>query len=225
MTSDPRHWRLWDEGCAADEARNQFAIPFLTATIKRSAPTCVIDVGAGSGYVSRRLMGNLDHRNIAWVLVDDDPVACKWLIEAFDRHDGVRIQNSRVPPLPVNDESTLVVLSYTVLEMSLDELAGLVKSLAPGASLAMILPDVAEDVLQVSPDPNGPFWLEGSQRLSKTDKFSGDSYPFTAHRFEHLIETLTTSGVVVDRVEQYICNHEAKRHFGIAGRREASRSP
>lgn len=181
----------WDDGCAQDRVRNEFIIPELTALIATDRPSSILDIGAGTGYISRAVDRQLDYRP-KWVLVDLD-------------EDRLQIASERKPAnmqmlCVVGDAAVIrgfehsfeaAVISFTLLET---ERAGAIvayaaSALVSGGMLILAIPDVWVDVLA---DPQkarerAQRLLSGTVSLSKIDKFTGAPYPFHAMRTESLI--------------------------------------
>src|SRR5688500_15971391 len=59
----------WEGGSADDPIRNQFVIPTLAGIIQDHRPRAILDVGAGTGYVARKIDALLDAKPF-WTLSD-----------------------------------------------------------------------------------------------------------------------------------------------------------
>lgn len=208
-------WAMWDNACEHDESRNQFVVPYLETELEARRPALVIDIGAGSGYVSRQLIQRTTHRVAQWILIDADETACRWLNTRFATIPNVKVEHARIPPLRDGlTNAPLVFFSYTILELSLPDISKLIRQLGPGSTVVMVMPDVIEDVLGAQdPAVKADFWAEGSVSIPKVDKFTGRPYPFIAHRVEYLLEAVTSSGCSIERVERYSCTQSDHVHF------------
>lgn len=171
----------WDEHCGACAYRNGFIVPSLRDFISRRAPSSILDVGAATGYIARKVADA--HLGTKWTLLDADEHRINLATERCNGNFAFEIGSVFETALPTFD---LVLLSNTLLEfeLSAEKLTKLTRLANPGGWIVVVLPDTSADVVAEARGGNDLFeaYAGGNLQLKKEDKFTGQPYPFVAHR-------------------------------------------
>lgn len=190
--------QLWEEGCQRCDLRNNFVIPQVAHLMEKYCGTRVIDVGAGTGYIARRVDALVSSRP-EWTLIDLDPARLE--VAKYSKPEGMRqelVLADFVDQYEPMERFDLCLVTFTLLEIVdvASFLNKLVSCLVDGGSLVVAAPDNAEDAYRdFASDPEKfDAFLAGSVMLQKIDKFTGDAYPFRALRTERLIEMALSAG-------------------------------
>lgn len=187
----------WEAGCKADLIRNQTIIPFIVQQFAKHRPQRVLDVGTGTGYVPRAVDPELAYRP-NWTLVDINPARialAKALQPAGMLSEAV--SKDAITSLRTMGSFDAALLTFTLLEVrAFDTLLNEIsKVIVSGGLLIVALPDVWADALGVDDNLGAArALLSGEVEISKTDKFTGTTYPFYARRVEQIISTVLDLG-------------------------------
>jgi len=199
--------KKWDDGCKDDHVRNVFIIPKLINLFSEIKVDRVLDVGAGTGYIARTIDARLSCET-SWTLLDRDQnridfaetlipsdMQAETYVGEFLLDDGY------------GQSYDLVLILFTLLEMELKlELFSKVNSvLIEGGHVVIAMPDSLEDVHKAAlEDPSllNDF-LDGKCVVEKTDKFTDESYPFKAHRFEYIVQLMLYSEFSLEKMYSY----------------------
>jgi trans-aconitate methyltransferase len=213
---------LWDTGCANDEIRNRFVIPFLSSVLREFRPSTVADVGCGSGYIIRALAAQEWAAAVHWRLIDRSQRMLDYAstrMPASAQHTAIAadlLLDIGTDSLPI---SSAVVSTFTLLEFPLNEniVDRLARLIQPSGILIVVLPDVLQDVMSTSTQEAAiKEYCAGHIALAKIDKFLGETIPFHANRFERIVEYFSC---VFDLIT--LCstvNSNGNRYYGIVWR-------
>lgn len=184
----------WDAECAKCAYRNGFIVPTLREFIVRHAPATVLDVGAASGYIARRVASA--RATTKWTLLDADEGRIELAKELCTGNFAFTVGSVFDTPLERFD---VVLLSNTLLEFELadDKLTKLISLISPTGWIVAILPDTSADVVNEARKGNDVFdaYARGNLHLSKQDKFTQTPYPFVAHRLIDVVCALVEKGL------------------------------
>lgn len=213
--------------CHADEARNSFAIPLIESHIRSVLPHRILDIGCGTGYISRSVLRAGVGQGSEWLLLDRNPdflnYAQRMLAEVhnvdFLRSDIRSVSNYSGA---LND---LAFICYSLLETRELELfiQGMNKLLSEDADVILIYPDVIEDIEATNDGNNN---LLGHYRLGlcaieKLNRLTGEKEEFFAHRVEAIIQSFCELNFCLFDMRAYLTQNQ-KRHFGFVFRRSGS---
>lgn len=197
----------WDEGCGECEIRNGFIIPALIELIARNRFPIIIDLGAGTGYIAREVSQNLQHQH-EWILIDRAEDRCEFAATKCSSIPALRVTNDDIFEIsPNKNPDTIYLFCNTALEMELsserlDFLSQLAKS---GAGIIVCIPDTLSDVLK-DLDGSGSEDFEsfrnGSVELEKFDDFTGEQYPFHAHRPIEIVHQFVQRGLSLTQLHR-----------------------
>lgn len=212
----------WDDGCHSDTARNHFLIPRIADILMRERPSSILDVGAATGYIPRSLQARLDYLP-EWTLLDVD--GQRLAIAEHRKPANMRlslINGSMADAIGPGRLFQAVLVTFTLLETP--DAAAMITSaasaLARNGLLIIAVPDVWKDVViaaQQQPRLLEEF-LSGSVELPKTDKFTGEPYPFYALRIESLLATALAQLCVLECFE---CGGEDQEIILLVFRKQA----
>jgi trans-aconitate methyltransferase len=195
--------QLWESGCTQDPVRNTFVIPCLVSAIERYEPSSIIDIGCGTGYISREVERRLNRPHISWHLLDRAP---EMLAFARDKvRGGTNVQYHRRDLCTDVAKGELACdmgfAAYTFLDFALTALASENVSdlIRPGGQLMIFMPDVLEDVIEAGRLRRELLdqYRSGHCTIEKLDKFTRSNVLFEANRVEHVIELFTRKGLVL----------------------------
>jgi SAM-dependent methyltransferase len=209
---------LWERGCRTDEIRNSFVVPTLVGIIGRSRPNSVVDIGCGTGYITREVAAQVGPLKPDWRLLDHAPDMLEFAEEMaipsgrvqYFLHD---LTTSPLGQVPVSD---LGFLAYTLLDFPLnDEMTHNIAALiAPIGRLIVFLPDVLEDVVERAKEEPGIMdqYIEGHCSLAKKDKFTARNVLFEANRVEYVISMFLETGMFLTKVDRYESSKRKTHH-------------
>lgn len=197
----------WDDGCKTHNVRNQFVIPKLVELIDKFKPSRILDIGTGTGYIARSVDESVNVE-LHWTLIDMDAERINFTESNMPA--SVNFNTSLIDFTKNEIESgpfDFVLLLFTLLELNLNlELFSKVSKLTSDGGLVVIaMPDSLEDVLKAATtDPSLlTNFVDGRCILGKVDKFTGEHYPFKAHRFEYIVQLMLYSSFSLDRMYSY----------------------
>lgn len=183
-----------------DPVRNQLLPPVFSALVRRHRPACVADLGCGTAFVARRLLEAGAGRDVEWRFADKRKAALdfarrKWPPEVSA---SFHLCDFEVDGFPIGTVD-LAFLTFTLMEVPVtDALADrLIGALNPQGKLVVVMPDTMQDILDSDSALLRPMLAalhQGFYSLEKTDKFTGDLYPFLIQRTETIVATLLRAG-------------------------------
>lgn len=177
----------WDLGCATDEVRNGFVVPYLSRLIEAVGAESVADVGCGSGYITRQLGAMANHAGREWLLIDRDEGAIEYVRARFLNGRSRFVAQDLVQYADATHAARvdLAFCAYTLLEVAdLQDFATALKRLVPRGTISVFVPDVFEDMLESTKRTgSGPLRGEfGAHLLHKRDSFTNEVQTFIARQ-------------------------------------------
>lgn len=208
----------WESGSKLDEARNNFVIPLLRDLIGSRAAKRVIDVGSGTGYVSRTL-ANMDRPAVHFTLLDSSEPMSMFARSATGDDDNFEVvcsdveSYSQVAPAAFD----FCFSAYTVLEI--EELPLFLRSiryLIDAGTLVLILPDALADVVDNYVSRQDMIFdpQERLYRLPKIDRFTGRVQTFIARSTTDYLLPLVDSCTALIGIQEYITKR-GSRHIAL----------
>jgi SAM-dependent methyltransferase len=203
VATTPKDALDWENGSKNDPVRNDLIIPRLADFIEKERPSQILDLGAGTGYISRNISSKLSYRPI-WNLVDTNSDRL-----SFGRQLAGDIYHLEITHGDFMSEEVclgpadLALLIFTLLEVSFDqEAAKRIGSLvSENGHLAVVLPDVLQDLIAIEDSHDAlNRYILGATELDKVDPFTGQSYPFRATRTELIIEAMNNVGFLLQQL-------------------------
>jgi 2-polyprenyl-3-methyl-5-hydroxy-6-metoxy-1,4-benzoquinol methylase len=195
----------WDAGSQNDNVRNDFVIPNLINMLNHYKPASILDVGAATGYIARRVDNGLDYKP-SWFLLDQNSELLQFAVDHLP--DGMLAQSINTDffdPQNVVAKYDAVLLSFTLLEVKSIEGAvqSVIANCAANGIVVIVLPDVWSDILTASQTDHSiaTSFLTKSVAIQKVDKFTGTEYPFNAQRVELWIHKILLSGFTLEKFE------------------------
>ncbi|HYM45214.1 MAG TPA: class I SAM-dependent methyltransferase [Solirubrobacteraceae bacterium] len=73
----------WEQGCATDKVRNEVVIPHLADVLCSLRARSVLDLGSGTGYITRVLAQAPWATGISWTLVDIDEQLLRYALASM----------------------------------------------------------------------------------------------------------------------------------------------
>lgn len=215
---------LWEAGCRTDPIRNSFVVPYLRSAVGRLKPRDLVDIGCGTGYISRAVAERLQHRPLRWHLVDNSPEMLHFAQQRRVAHVETVVHNLNLEeprwedPPPASD---LGFMAYTLLDLKLSRvLVGNIASLVrPQGTLFVFMPDVLEDVIQAAAVRRETIhdFRRGHCSIEKVDKFTARPVSFEANRFEYVVAEFLRGGFVLEGLENYV-SHGDHNHYCLSFR-------
>jgi SAM-dependent methyltransferase len=203
---------LWEAGCLGDPIRNEFVIPALEEEILQFKPKTIIDIGCGTGFISRMLAKRLSQFPIQWHLLDNEPSMLRFAQEKSKTARTIFHHLDLCDHLPNGaPECDLGFIAYTFLDVVVTEtvvrnISALIKSTK---HLLIFMPDVLEDVIHAAQEC--PALLQeyrmGHCSLEKLDKFTRAKVFFEANRVEHVIGAFVNKGFKLIRLRRHQAAH------------------
>jgi SAM-dependent methyltransferase len=195
----------WERGSNDDPLRNKFVIPILAEVVRQNRPRTILDVGAGTGYVARKIDALLDF-SPSWTLIDLSEDRLQLARTLCSQDSKLECLRGNVFDWPWEvGRFDAVLITFTLLEIQdVDKLCGLISHhTTNGSLLAVTMPDAWIDVLEhAGADPEiVRKYVEGPVEIPKLDKFTGQRYPFRATRIEDLLSRILKAGFTLKRLE------------------------
>lgn len=186
--SDPK---AWERGCAADPVRNDVVLPHLVTSLAAAGPRTVIDLGSGTGYITRSLTAEPWAASVDWILLDSNPELLDIATASIDPdHTVIDCRYDLTgPPCPSPCEAEAAFAVFTFLEFPITQTLArnCADLLLPGGVLLVYLPDILADVLAVADRGALSDLLDGTCVIEKPDHFTGALDAFHATRTELLL--------------------------------------
>ncbi|WP_082122354.1 MULTISPECIES: trans-aconitate 2-methyltransferase [Frankia] len=181
----------------------------LWQEISESKASSVMDLGCGSGYLTRRLLARSSGQIVRWVLVDSNRDALAFARERLNGASNIEVAHGDITqPQPSRwvDPVDFAFLAFTLLEVQVDATvaSNIEAQLAPSGTVVVVLPDVLTDIYQLG-DPAVEAlgkYIKGQVFLDKIDKFTGRSYPFYAQRIEKIISAFLDCSFFLSNIRQ-----------------------
>lgn len=195
--------RRWEKGCQDDAIRNEFVIPQMARMLNARRPARILDLGAGTGYIARRINDRLD-LPAEWVLLDPDAGRMHVAAELKPDLMHQELVQGELASLVGPAGFDAIIVSFTLLEI--EDIEGCARDIRSKMAEAGILivagPDAWEDVVSASESgfDIARTFLRDKVSLSKSDKFTGQPYPFQAIRHEALITIVLRAGFSLEEL-------------------------
>jgi SAM-dependent methyltransferase len=223
MTRSISEAQRWENGSGQDPIRNDFVVPVLVRLIAAERPRTILDVGAGTGYVARRIDSRLGFRP-EWTLIDLNSERLQLAERCRPPEMALECLVGNVFDWPWEvGRFDAVLITFTLLEIEdIDRLCNLISEHTDeGALLAVTMPDAWIDVLEHAVEDAGIVrrYVEGPVEIPKLDKFTGERYPFKATRIEDLLARVLKTGFSLVELEHGRIG--AQSAFVFAFRRQA----
>jgi len=197
----------WDDGCKTNDVRNVFVIPKMIQLINELKPSRVLDIGTGTGYMAKCIDEKIEV-DVEWTLIDQDADR----IDFVNKNLPASVNFQALTTNFITDDVTrhrfdLVLLLFTLLELNLE--VGLFSKIQRQTSdngvVVITMPNILEDVLKAAVEEPSLLtdFAEGRCVLGKIDKFTGEAYPFKAHRFEDIVQLMLHSGFSLEKLYSY----------------------
>ena len=196
MTNDATKW---NNGCKEDKTRNLFIIPLLTKILTYFKPLKISDVGTGTAYIAREVDKRLQYSAV-WTVIDIQEDRLKFAVSQKPRN--MKMQTQKVSFLEVSDvglKFDAIIFIFTLLEMDINKkFFSQIATLLNDDGIACItIPDSLKDIYDSDTAALSLLgnYLDNKCVLDKIDKFTEKKYPFKAHRFEHIVESMIQVGL------------------------------
>ncbi|MGI5269447.1 class I SAM-dependent methyltransferase [Nonomuraea sp. CA-218870] len=198
----------WDDGCQSDERRNELVLPYLAGKIRDRNPRTVLDIGCGSGYISRILSRTFADWVIDWILLDDKPDCVRYAVRGVELPARAReiVTDFREPlSSAIGADLAFVVFSLLEFPFTKQVAENLADCVTAGGDLVIVLPDVLEDLMAAQYQEINLLeqYVKGISCLQKQDKFTGTPYNFFAPRVEEVIAMLTCPAFSLESLSFY----------------------
>lgn len=195
----------WERGSKDDPIRNRFVIPTVARLINSNRPETLLDIGAGTGYVARKIDALLNF-DPAWTLIDLNEERLRLAESHCPGQMKLECLAGNVFDWPWEvGRFDGVLITFTLLEIQdVDRLCGLISQhTIDGALLVVTMPDAWIDVLEhARSEPEiVREYVDGPVEIPKLDKFTGERYPFRATRIEDLLSRILKSGFNLIQLE------------------------
>jgi SAM-dependent methyltransferase len=215
----------WEEICLADEARNSFVIPLIRSYISNGSPNYIVDVGCGTGYISRSILEAGAGQSSRWLLLDHNLYLLNYARKKLADWDNVDFLELDIRSLS-NDCSSrrndFAFICYSLLEISgLDMfMKGLNNLLNHTAQVILIYPDVIEDIETASINSRNTItqYRKGLCIIDKLNRFTDQRQEYFAHRIEDIIQSFCGLNFVLSDMRSYLTQNQ-KRHFALIFKR------
>lgn len=209
----------WDRGCATDQVRNGFVVPYLSRLIEAVGAESVADVGCGSGYITRQLGAMANHAGREWLLIDRDQDAIEYARARslngrarFVAQDLVQYADATHAA-----QVDLAFCAYTLLEIAdLQDFASALKRLVPRGTISVFVPDVFDDIVESTKRTgSGPLRGKfGGHLLQKRDSFTNEVQTFIARQaIDYVAAFLDDQTRLTELVAHY--SPGGGRHFAL----------
>ena len=210
----------WERGCQVDEVRNDFVAPTVVSLARTMAAPRVIDVGCGTGYVSRLAARYGGCERAQFTLLDhDDKMA------AFAQHASSAMPNLRVVCSQLveyangagRDQFDIVFCSYTALEIEdFDTFSHSMRSLVSVGKIVFFVPDTVEDIIEFYVGDRSTSFVRGLEvhRINKIDHFTGRMQTFIARQVVDYIIPMLDSETKLSRVAHFVTRKNG-RHLAL----------
>lgn len=216
----------WDDGCSNDAARNDFVVPTLCQLIRDKSARRVVDVGCGSGYISRALVDYFGVDRVDMTLIDRNPEMVAFARSAAQDDDTMRFLVGEVDDLTGAGDAgkfDLCFCAYTLLEVNdIRSFGTSLKSLVDVGWLVVFVPDTFEDIVTHylrSGEAEVPAGLEWHS-VEKVNGFTGAVQTFIARQCIDYVTAILDEATSLRRVLEYQSS-TAGRHFALVFERKA----
>jgi len=190
----------WEIGSSSDEVRNHFLIPRISEIVRSLRPARILDVGCSTGYLARQIDKDLDYRP-SWTLLDHNEDVLRFAEDLLPPNfRGEFVASDYESYVPDHSYETIII-SFTLLEMadSSSVLRHSASLLVDNGQILISLPDSLADIVDYAEElqtfaPLRTF-LTTDVSIPKTDKFTGEAYPFSAKRVTRTISQAMSEGL------------------------------
>lgn len=181
----------WESGSAGDPVRNILVIPMVSQIFEDLRPSSILDFGAGTGYISRKIKERLSYHT-AWTLLDRNQDRLNVAVRE-NEHENLKIICGDFSNDALEIQSFDAILaSFTLLETGVTQeiVDWFAEHCHPDGTVVIVLPDVLPDVLLADAVSSGTAYefSSGEALIQKIDKFTNSEYPFRAFRNESVLE-------------------------------------
>jgi trans-aconitate methyltransferase len=208
---------VWEAGCAKDGVRNRFVVPTIVDIVNRARFSRLLDVGCGTGYVSRRVSG-LVPAQVSFTLLDRDPGMVDFAAATFPAgidatFIAAELQDFVLCSTDAFDVcfSAYAVLEFPEIELSLSSLRGLV----PIGKIILFIPDTNEDILS-------HYLLHDVKKyrssvdhvLKRVDRFTRSEQIYIARQPLEYVRPLLDAETVLAEVRSFATTR-GRRHYAL----------
>jgi SAM-dependent methyltransferase len=195
----------WESGSADDPIRNTLVIPMVAEIFENLRPSSILDFGAGTGYVSRKVKERLSFPTV-WTLLDQDEDRLNIAVrEGHSDNAEIICEDFRNASIAIQSFDAILV-SFTLLEtgISQDVADWFAARCRPSGTVVIVLPDVLPDVFLADADSPGTAskFFSGEVSIPKIDKFTKTEYPFQAFRTESVLEFFLKRSFFLERFDR-----------------------
>lgn len=200
MKASPSDISEWDRFCGTDRVRNEVIVPLIRARIEHEQPGAVMDLGCGSGYISRTLLttGCLPSTVHRWTLVDKNASALDFAVASIPdsrvncSHADVTQPRDCVP----EHDFVFACMLLPELTPSGFRLARFEKFVALGGELLLSMPDGASEVVGL-PGAQAELATQGVANLSQ---YRDVPYKLIVWRTDCVVDLVVAQGFSLTEV-------------------------
>ena len=218
----------WDAGCRVDEVRNDFVIPTVGRFIAENQVGRVIDVGCGTGYVSRTLAADVACSRVEWTLLDRNPKMLRFAAARFPEGRRAVYTSDDAEAYAVGESlrpHDLCLCAYTALEVEhLDPFAKALKRCVPRGTILLFVPDTVPDIIRHYASRRVQALGESlarilTHRLEKVDGFTGRRQTFLARQTIDYVHPMLGDATALREILPYATTL-GRRHFCLVFERQ-----
>lgn len=191
----------WDNYVQNDPIRNNLVIPDLTESIEFLKAKSILDLGSGSGYISKEIFNKLKGK-IDLHLLDVDIKFIQYSkVKYFQNVDEINFIVSDIKEYEESKKFDVIFCSFSNLEFLFDHflVIKLKKMLNKNGRFILYMPDCLEDILQNSNSGNNfKEYINGSTTFSNKEITKKMGRPYLTNRIEFLLEMFTENGFVLE---------------------------
>ena len=206
----------WNKGCEKDIVRNQFIIPNLIKTLNKYRSTEILDVGTGTAFIAREVDKALRYRP-KWTVIDVLPARISLAVKMKPiqmQMEGLVLGFDKITKVKAKYDAILLIFTLLEIEKLKVFFSTVQEVLSKDGIVCISMPNSLEDVHSAASSDATVFqsYMKDCCMLNKTDKFTGKTYPFYAHRFEYIVNGMIIAGF--DMVNMSISRIENREsHF------------
>jgi S-adenosylmethionine synthetase len=213
--------KLWDAGCHGDEVRNNFVIPAARRLIAQNQVRRVIDVGCGTGYISRTLAAEDALSDVEWTLLDRNPEMLRFAAGRFPKGRRIAYTSDDAEAYAAGGSlrpHDLCLCAYTPLEVEdLGLFATALKRCVPRGTILLFVPDNVPDIIKYYVGRgvqtlSDSLVREVTQELEKVDGFTGRRQTFLARQTIDYVRPMLDHATALREILSYATTSSG-RHF------------